>query len=185
MNTTKVCPACKLELDVDNFCKTKAGLNAYCRKCASKKVIECQRNRRKNDPMSWYPNSSYTSVSQRATNGKYANAPSVLANQQQNSYHKKNIQLLISKEEWFDFWKSQEELVLKIIETGDIPSIDRVDSNKDYTLDNIRILPLSENRRKCKNSNYTPKDRMTTKQRNRMAYEKNHPGARVNNYKGA
>lgn len=183
---TKTCARCQNEMTLDNFCALKNGTyNSYCRKCASQLAIESQRKRRRESPLEHYPRSSYTSVQQRSINGKYSTSPSVLANAQQNSYHTKGIRLLMTFDQWLAFWKENEQKVLDIISMGDVPSVDRINSNLDYSVDNVRIIPLSENRKKSKNGITVSRDKKTASERNREAYLRTHPGARINNYKGA
>lgn len=120
-------------------------LHPYCMDCSSKKKVDNDRKKRIEDPMSIYPYTSYTSVQQRTTNSAYSSATSVQHNHQHISYLKKNIKLLITKEEWVSFWMKNEEIVMSIIKLGGIPSIDRVDKLGDYTLDNIRIISQERN----------------------------------------
>lgn len=120
-------------------------IHPYCIECASNKKIENDRKKRLEDPMAIYPYTSYTSVQQRTTNSAYSSAASVQHNYQHLSYLKKDIKLLITKEEWIAFWKSNEEIVMNIISLGGIPSVDRIDKMKDYQLDNIRIISQERN----------------------------------------
>lgn len=120
-------------------------IHPYCIECASKKKLERDRQLRINDPMAIYPHTSYTSVQQRTTNSAYSSAASVQHNHQHQSYLKKNIKLLITKEEWVNFWNENKEIVMNIISLGGIPSVDRIDKMKDYQLDNIRIISQERN----------------------------------------
>lgn len=123
----------------------KYRIHPYCIECASKKKLERDRQLRIEDPMVIYPYTSYTSVQQRTTNSAYSSAASIQHNHQHQSYLKKNIKLLITKEEWINFWNENKEIVMNIISIGGIPSVDRIDKMKDYQLDNIRIISQERN----------------------------------------
>jgi len=62
-------------------------------------------------------------------------------NDKNNKYHKKGIKALISKEELKFLWFRDNGCLLNR------PSIDRLDSDKNYTLNNCRYIELSENSR--------------------------------------
>lgn len=62
------------------------------------------------------------------------------------TYRRKQIKLLISKEEFKSFCDANKDLIMEIYASEDVPSIDRIDNDGHYSIENIRILPLSLNR---------------------------------------
>lgn len=57
----------------------------------------------------------------------------------------KNILVEWNKEDFIAWFLSQEDKILKIQNAGEVVSIDRVDSSKNYSPDNCRIIPNSLN----------------------------------------
>lgn len=62
------------------------------------------------------------------------------------SYKKKGILVELSLDEFSDFWYSHLEQLKKIQDAGFVVSVDRIDSKGNYSLKNIRFLPLHLNR---------------------------------------
>lgn len=87
----------------------------------------------------------WNTINQRTINGKYANQPSVTRNPQNMSYFKKNIRIDVSQEDFFDFCSDNEQKILQMMVDGLRPSIDRIDVDGHYTLENIQIISLAEN----------------------------------------
>jgi len=123
----------------------KYTIHPICGDCNAKAKLDKDRKTRIEDPLAIYPYTSWTSVQQRTTNSAYSSAASIQSNYQHLSYLKKNIKLLITKEEWVSFWNEHAEIVKHIVSIGGKPSIDRIDKMKDYTLDNIRIISQERN----------------------------------------
>lgn len=88
----------------------------------------------------------WSSLNQRCVNGRYVNSPATIRNKQQLSYLAKGIRLELTQEEFYTFTANNESLIASIISKGLKPSIDRIDPDKHYSLDNIRILELQLNR---------------------------------------
>lgn len=64
----------------------------------------------------------------------------------EGSYKKKGIRVEISLNEFSEFWFSRIDQMKKIQDAGFVVSVDRIDSSGNYSLDNIRLLPLHLNR---------------------------------------
>lgn len=62
------------------------------------------------------------------------------------SYKKKGIKVILSLEQFEKFWFENLVLMKKIQDAGFVVSIDRIDSFGNYSLENIRVLPLHLNR---------------------------------------
>ncbi len=62
------------------------------------------------------------------------------------SYKKKGIKVLISLEEFENFWFENINQILKIQSSGYVVSVDRINSFDHYRKDNLRFLPLHLNR---------------------------------------
>lgn len=92
-----------------------------------------------------YAMGAWSSINQRTVNGLYSGNLSVTTNPQQSSYLKNGVRLEITQDKFYRFIESNSDLIVSIYNSGDKPSVDRVDNDKDYTLDNIRVVALSEN----------------------------------------
>lgn len=105
------------------------------------------------DPITKRPISEYeriiknrfASINQRSIGGKYCNNKSVLKNNQQRSYHKKGITLEMTKQEFYDWMMSVKPIHDEIVARGDKSSINRIDSRKGYSVDNIELISLHKN----------------------------------------
>lgn len=60
-------------------------------------------------------------------------------------YAEKNIQVIWTYEEFKEWFNSRWNIFDKIKELGEIPSIDRIDSNGHYIATNCRMIPMSVN----------------------------------------
>jgi hypothetical protein len=90
----------------------------------------------------------WNTINQRTVNGKYVRESASSINPQHQSYLKKGIKIEISKEDFFDYCSDNEKKILEMMVNGQRPSIDRIDIEKDYTWENIQIIPLLVNLRK-------------------------------------
>lgn len=66
-------------------------------------------------------------------------------NEKHKSYRRKNIQLLITKQQFYDWCDSQKQIIIDLYKKGDTPSVDRIDNNGHYEISNMQILPHKEN----------------------------------------
>lgn len=88
--------------------------------------------------------STWLSINMRAANGKYRN------NCDKNKVYN-NINIQFTREDLKNYCTINQDSILAL----NRPSIDRIDSNKDYALDNIRFIELEDNiRRKRKGNKY-------------------------------
>ena len=87
----------------------------------------------------------WNTINQRTVNGKYVRELASSINPQHQSYLKKGIKLEINQEDFFDYCSDNEQKILEMMSNGERPSIDRLDTEKDYTLENIQIIPLLVN----------------------------------------
>lgn len=69
----------------------------------------------------------------------------MLARVKTRSYKKKGIVVEISYEDFEKFWFNNIKRIQEIQDAGFVVSVDRIDSFKNYSLDNIRFLPLHLN----------------------------------------
>lgn len=88
----------------------------------------------------------WNSLNERTVNGKYPNW-----NKPTNVtyYLGKGIRLELSKEELYKWIDDNWPVFLSIMESGEKPSIDRIDSDKNYELSNIQVIPLRKNSKKA------------------------------------
>lgn len=78
--------------------------------------------------------SSWTNINIRC--GKYKHLQTI---SKCKSYE--GLEVLFSRKEYKDFCFKHEEVIINL----EKPSVDRIDSSKSYSLDNIRFIELSEN----------------------------------------
>lgn len=145
-----------------------------CKICTGKRAWKYISAKKESDPVKYYTESTWKTLNQRCINGLYANSETIKKSPQMVSYHKKQIELHVSKEELYTFWKSNEIIVKNILTSGGTPTIDRIDDKKHYTLDNMQILDRMENIHKSKGyaenpQTYYKEDRAAN---NRRAYRK-------------
>lgn len=86
-------------------------------------------------------------LNQRTVNGSHPNwnHPELIR------YLEKGIELHITHEEWKLYCAKYGWLIEVIYKAGEKPSIDRIDPNGHYSLDNIEIVTLGENIRRSHN----------------------------------
>ena len=116
-----------------------------CRKCTTKQAYKRFADKKYTDPVKYYTEQSWRTLNQRCVNGKFANSPSIKANNQHISYHKKGIELHLTKDELKQFWTNNVELVKSILTSGGTPTLDRIDDTKHYEIGNIQVLDRMEN----------------------------------------
>ena len=61
------------------------------------------------------------------------------------SYIRKNIKLLITKEDFYTWCDLNKEIIMDFYKNKETPSIDRIDNDGNYELKNIRVISKSEN----------------------------------------
>lgn len=152
----KKCLKCKLEKECFNFCinkKTTDGLNKICKEC--KNLYDKTRREKHKSINNCSINTSY-----RAKNLESFLRCSL--NSTKQGAKRRNIEFSLSLKEIIDLFNSQKGLcaISKIPMTSFIQkghcntniSIDRIDSSKDYTIDNVQLLCYIVNVMKHNNS---------------------------------
>lgn len=117
----------------------------------------------------------WSSINQRCVNGKYTKSVSAQLSPQLLAYRKKGITVDMTFDEFIDWMLENKELFYMIKAEGEIPSIDRIDSNLGYAIGNLRLIALHTNieHRYNKECNYTNSlEREYNKEKNRLTYEK-------------
>ena len=166
----KKCSKCGIEKEISEFWKRKGKTRSECIVCVksyySEHAEELKKHRdevrkklKETDPCRYYAESTWKTLNQRCVNGLYANSKAIKNSPQMVSYHGKGILLCITKDELAQFWRDNEVLVKTILTSGGIPSIDRIDSNLHYSLDNMQIMERNENMRKSRGFSERPKRR--------------------------
>ena len=103
------------------------------------------RSKEPTDPYMKVIRNRWASLNQRCVNGEYKNSESVTKNFQQFSYHKKGITLDMTKDEFFAWMLSVKPIHDEIVSNGDRSSINRIDSRKGYSVDNIELISIHKN----------------------------------------
>lgn len=89
-------------------------------------------------------------LNQRTVNGMYPN----LMNKRLTAYFRKGIRLEITRTDWENFCDANRNKIIRLFELGEKPTVDRIDSEGHYALENMQILSLSEN---CKKTGFDKK----------------------------
>ena len=113
------------------------GLTALCKTCCR----NCPSN--KNGTLAYFKLSRWKSMNQRTVNGtrpNYENPPI-------RRCLEKGTRLELTKQEFYAWCDTQERKILGLFRRGEIPSVDRRDPLKHYSLDNMRIMECNKNRR--------------------------------------
>jgi hypothetical protein len=127
---TKVCSMCKVEKSIVEFGKktsSKDGLNYYCKKCnnkTSKEYYEKRDVRQKALTIFQY-------INKRCNNTRY----------QEDRPKYKSVENKLNKEEFAEWYTDN---------YFDGCEVDRIDDNKDYSMDNIQLLSKKEHNHKRK-----------------------------------
>lgn len=116
--------------------KKKNGLASWCR--------ECVNNGKKNSPSSIKGTKEYLKriiwqgMNSRPVNGKYSR-------KYNDIYTKKKIRIEMTKEDVYAWVDTIWAVAQKILANGGTPSVNRIDNDGHYTLDNIEMISHREN----------------------------------------
>lgn len=95
------------------------------------------------DPIKKFINVTWTNINRRTVNGLKPN----LKSRGTRRYIERNIRLEFSRQE-FSAWVYSQRAAFEALKlAGQRPSINRIDSTGNYTLENINIISLDQNRR--------------------------------------
>lgn len=93
------------------------------------------------DPLLVFFHRTWTGINARTVNGLYADNN----NKSNVHYLKRGILLKFERAEYKEWCFKQREAFLLMLQRGERPSIDRIDSSGHYSLSNLRIVPLKTN----------------------------------------
>jgi len=109
----------------------------------------CTRKHRKLNPtpsktrgtLQYFKTQTWSNINCRAINGSSPqwSHPNI------RRFLEKGVRLEISKDEFYKWCDLHEKEILSLYTDTSSPSVDRIDSNLHYSLDNIRIIPWKEN----------------------------------------
>lgn len=108
------------------------------------------KNRQKKTPVRTYGSISrfkhktWGGINQRVVNPTHKITYHTKSNQR---YLTKGIRLEMTKDQFYQWCDVQKETILGLYAQGKVPSIDRIDPSGNYSIDNIRILDMRENRK--------------------------------------
>jgi len=125
-----------------SFCKKP---NKY----AGNQCYSCLKRHPSKTPgtLEYFKTKTWSALNERTINGARPRWGHKAAMQ----YLSRGRKLLFSKDEFYSFCDANKNLILALYASGDKPSLDRKDTDGNYSLSNIRVLSLKENlsRPKC------------------------------------
>ena len=68
-------------------------------------------------------------------------------------YYGKGIEIRMTKEEFYNWCERYKDLIENMYKNGEIPTVDRIDSNGHYEIQNIQIISLKENSARARKIN--------------------------------
>ena len=99
------------------------------------------RNRDKHGTIEYFKRYGWKALNKRTVNGKQSH----ICLKKNPSYYRKGIELRLTREEFNTFCEDNWDLIKSLYLQNKRPSIDRIDSDGHYELNNMRILDLSLN----------------------------------------
>lgn len=90
--------------------------------------------------LAYFKRTRWKHLNTRCKNGAYPDKT--------RSHYKKGILLKMTKLQFYKFCDENHQKIINLYIEGKTPSLDRIDSSKHYSLNNIQILELNENVRK-------------------------------------
>jgi len=138
MNTKK-CAKCQKLFPMESFTKDRLRLDGRNPRC-----LPCQKlvPSRVTGTVEYFRTHVWNSINRRTINGKHPGREKKI-----QSYFKKGILLQITKEQFWQWCEDNRNTILSYYRLNQTPSIDRIDSNGHYSIENIRIKSYDENRR--------------------------------------
>lgn len=152
----KICSKCGIEKDTSEFYKDRSqsnGLRSSCKECeaqrqrrhrATHKYEESQRQKEYRRTFSGWFVRLWNNINQRTIGGKHPDWKS----QGNKRYLEKGIRLEVTREQLFTLVTRHRTQIEAWLQAGISVSIDRKDSNRHYSLGNIRFIPTIENCRR-------------------------------------
>ena len=160
----KTCTKCKRELPLEAFNKKLDGHQPSCRQCRrlyheqhkaeqnKKSLLYYEKNKLEQNAKSrayrghtlrGFIASAWHHLNLRTINGSHPGH-----NDRRISWYlDKGVRLEMTRDEFAAWCAEQWPLIQQVRASGEVVSLDRIDSDGHYSLDNIRILSLSENSR--------------------------------------
>lgn len=135
----KMCSKCKKELSLSSFNKdstTKSGYEYSCRLCRKATVPA-----RIKGTLSYFKKRTWDAINRRTVNGSHPFYEDV----NHLFYIKKGIKLEMSKGDFYSFCDKNKERILGYYQKGITPSINRIDSDGHYRVDNLEIISAKIN----------------------------------------
>ena len=150
LNITKICKRCRKDKPIGEFSRNKTrrdGLQDYCKVCngeINKQWLSQHREQYREYQSRWYKENRDRL---RIKTADYAKTPTERYRQIKSRAHKRNIGLVISKEEFIEWFNSQKDIChycsspLTEYKNGSLTglTIDRRDNNKPYELGNLAL----------------------------------------------
>jgi hypothetical protein len=133
----KICSNCKKRKINTEFYTTYT----TCKPCTSRHRILNPTPTKTRGTLQYFKAQTWSNLNCRTINGSSPQwgHPNI------KRFLEKGVRLEINKEDFYEWCSKHEKLILSLYTENSSPSIDRIDSNLHYSLDNIRVIPWREN----------------------------------------
>ena len=142
--TKKYCSKCSKRKSTDGFYKareTKDGLRCWCKTCMGMMKKKTRSPSESRGTLSYFKMHTWVNINGRTVNGSHP----VLSGSSLRYIERGQIELRMSKEEFYSWCDTQQEKILLLYKNGDTPSIDRKNPSGHYEIKNLQILSWREN----------------------------------------
>lgn len=109
------------------------GYRPTCSRECSKKLRSTGQKTHIRGTLEYFKLYSWRNINNRSVNGSNFQ-------DRYRSYKKKNIQVLMSKDDFYNWCDNHAEEILYLYRDGKTPTVDRINSDGNYEIENIRVL---------------------------------------------
>ena len=153
MKTCTVCHINKEDTEFGKRTSSSDGLHYRCRACNKKWRDEHRQygtqwraehpgyHKRLKGTWRWFVAKRWSSLNKRTINGSNPKWNDEVAGR----YLRRQVRLEFTYREFMAWCEPQKAVIEDLYHTGQIPSLDRINPDKHYSLDNLQIIPFARN----------------------------------------